>query len=391
MVTVQEAFQQINNAVSILSVVEIDLCKANGFVLAQDYYSPISFPPFGQSAMDGYALPNNPNQTTFKLKAELKAGDASGDYKLENDEACRVYTGSMLPVNTYCVIKQEDVERIEDKIYVKKSFSKNENVRPLGEQIMKDELAVQQGTLLNPGTIGFLATIGIGSVKVYRKPRIVVLTTGNELVKVGNDLSEGKIYESNSFTLMAALESYGFQAHHIGVKDDYETTRQTIENALINHDLILITGGISVGDYDFVGKALYELQVKEYFYKVKQKPGKPLFFGKKENTIIFGLPGNPASVLTSFYLYVLKALQLMTGRKEDFLKRASLYLNQEYSKSINLTHFLKGKASHDIVHILPFQSSAMLSPFIEANCIIKLDEGKSDWLKNDKVEVFLLN
>ena len=392
MIEVVEALKTIKTNISPIEIIDLEVRNSVGYILAEDCHSPLSFPPFNQSAMDGYALfyEDTDNTTEFNVIDEIKAGDDASQITLHYSEACRIFTGAMVPNNTYCVVKQEDVVVENGKIRVTKQLVKGENIRLEGEQIIKGELAVKSRTPLNPGSIGFLSTLGFQKVKVYKKPKIAIIATGNELIEVGNELKMGKIYESNNSTLFSALSQFGFDATCKVVEDSYEKINEEISLSIADNDMVLITGGISVGDYDFVGRVLKDQGVCECFYKVKQKPGKPLFFGKKKETVIFGLPGNPASVLTNFYIYVLDALQLMTGRKEGYLKQRFFKLNADYEKSTLLTVFLKGKVVDGIVEILPFQSSAMLSSFIDANCLIKLDGGISKFTKDQEVEVYLL-
>lgn len=390
MVSVEEAFRRIGQVTEQLEIIEIELKNATGFVLAEDYISTLSFPPFDQSAMDGYAVNNKDDQREFRVVHELKAGDSASSITLRNGEACRIFTGAMLPNDTTAVVKQEDVVRVENTIQIERTVIHGENVRLCGEQINDGDVAVHANTVLNPGAIGFLSTLGVKCVKVYRKPKIAIIATGNELISAGSKLEVGKIFESNTNTLISALSVYGFQATADVVEDSYNLIRQKIDDAINSNDLVLITGGISVGDYDFVGKILHDLNVDEKFYKVKQKPGKPLFFGVKGDTIVFALPGNPAAVLTSFYMYVLHALAGLTGRKTGYLTHKKVKLTTRFEKSPNLTFLLKGKVEKDHVTILPAQSSAMLSSFIEADCLVRLSENKAVWEKDELVDVYTI-
>lgn len=390
MVSVEEAFRIIDEVTEQLDVVEIDLKDATGFVLAEDYISTLSFPPFDQSAMDGYAINGSDDQREFRVVYELKAGDSAKAITLRNGEACRIFTGAMLPYDTTAVVKQEDVTRTKDIIQFERPVTRGENVRLCGEQINEGDVAVHANTVLNPGAIGFLSTLGVKKVRVFRKPKIAIIATGNELITAGSKLETGKIFESNTNTLISALSVYGFQATAAVVEDSYDLIRNHIDQAINSNDVVLITGGISVGDYDFVGKILLDLNVEEKFYKVKQKPGKPLFFGIKGETIVFALPGNPAAVLTSFYMYVLKALAGLTGRKTSYLTHKKVKLTVGFEKSPNLTFLLKGKIDKDHVTILPAQSSAMLSSFIEADCLVRLNENKSIWKKDELVDVYTI-
>ncbi len=391
MISVAEALKRISELEINTQIIDLEISKSVNYVLAETIFSPINLPSFNQSAMDGYAINLDDNLTEFTVIGEIKAGDSAENLTLTKGAAYRIFTGSMLPKGANSIVKQEDVRRIFDKIKIIKNPQIGENIRLLGEQIKKDQIAVFKDTLLTPGVIGFISMLGFSSVKVYKKPKITIIATGNELVKSGNDLTIGQIFESNTNTLLAALSTYSFEAEVIIVEDSYDKIRFEIEHAIEKSDLIIMTGGISVGDYDFVGKILNDIQVEEVFYKVKQKPGKPLFLGKKEEKIIFALPGNPAAVLTTFYMYVLPILEKMVGRKKAFLRKGKLRLSNDFQKTPNLSFFLKGLADNHSVSILTAQSSAMLSSFVEADCLIFLAENKTNWLKNELVEVYYLN
>lgn len=390
MIQVKEAIRRIHENTTVLGVEERVLEDATGYVLAVSVTAPVSFPPFDQSAMDGYAI-GDLNSDNFLLVSELKAGDSGKGVRLETGQACRVFTGAMLPAGTTAVVKQEDVNTENGRIFpIKGKLLSGENIRPFGEQIRQGEEAVPAFTVLNPGTIGYLAMLGIVSVKVFRKPKIAIVATGNELVVRGSELQPGQIYESNTITLKSALKHAGFDADTECVPDVFEKIKEHLDHVIQVYDLVLVTGGISVGDYDFVGKALNKLGVEEHFYKVRQKPGKPIYFGKKEQTVIFGLPGNPAAVLTSFYLYVTEVLSRMTGNREGFLRFKQLRLLQEVEKTSGLTWFLKGKIEENGVRILPAQSSGMLSAFVEADCLVELPEGESLFPVSCEVKVIMI-
>jgi molybdopterin molybdotransferase len=226
---------------------------------------------------------------------------------------------------------------------------------------------------------------------VFKKPTIAIVTTGNELIEPGQDLTHGKIYESNSKMLLSALYSLKFYDVTIHkVEDDYQETVKTLKSVVSNNDLVIITGGISVGDYDFVGKALNELQVDEVFYKVKQKPGKPLFFGKKEDTSIFALPGNPAAALTCFYVYVYMALQKMMGIDDIELPRVPAKSISNFYKNGDRPQFLKAIFDNGHVEILEGQNSSMLQTFAISNALVFSPEEQNHFHFGDFVETILL-
>ncbi|NNK73775.1 MAG: molybdopterin molybdotransferase MoeA, partial [Flavobacteriaceae bacterium] len=253
------------------------------------------------------------------------------------------------------------------------------------------ELALKKGSLMNPAAIGFLASLGIHEVDVYRQPKLCLLITGNELVEAGSILSHGQIYESNGLMLRSALRKSGFETIEIiRVNDDYRETREALRNALSGNDFLLVSGGISVGDYDFVGKALIELGVEELFYKVKQKPGKPLFFGRTSSAYVFALPGNPASALSCFYIYVLKALHMFKGNHRFTLNRVMAKSKSHFKKHGDRPQFLKAFYNNGQVEILDGQNSSMLHTFGVANALVFISAEQIQTDINDEVEVILL-
>jgi len=346
-------------------------------------------PPFRQSAMDGYAL-NLQNSDTYSVIDEVKAGDSHQPI-LNNGEAVRIFTGAAVPNTANAVVMQEKVTVENGTLNLRKIVLSEENIRPMGEQIKKGSVALKVGTKLTPAAMGYLASLGITEVEVYKKPTIAIVVTGNELTEPGNPLEYGKIYESNSIMLASALASLNYTDVSIHkVEDDYVNTRNLLNTIINENDLVLITGGISVGDYDFVGKALQELAVEEVFYKVKQKPGKPLFFGKKETTRVFALPGNPAAALSCFYIYTYPALQKMSGIKNYHLAKTTAKSASSFIKKGDRAQFLKALITNDRVEILEGQSSAMLQTFALANAFVYVSEEQSNIAIGDNVQVIHL-
>lgn len=389
MISVQEALDLVEETVSISMPKKVPLLNCLGLILAEDIHSPIEMPPFDQSAMDGYAVNFDPSIETYKVVGEIQAG--SGEtHQLFAGEAVRIFTGAAVPESATTVVRQEDVVRVGDEISFT-AIKDNANIRPKGEQIQKGELAMEAGMELNPAAIGFIATLGITELLVYARPRIAIVTTGNELVKPGKELAHGQIYESNSIMLEAALKYFGFvEVEHYAVKDTYEGTVEALKSAVETCDLLIVSGGISVGDYDFVGKALNELDFEQVFYKVRQKPGKPLMFGTIGQKLVFALPGNPAAALTSFYMYILPSLNKLTGGGFEGCQRTELPLKDAYKRRANRTEILKAYASEMEVEILHSQSSAMLSSFSEANALVIVPEDKDEVEAGEFVLTLLL-
>ncbi|MBI3234433.1 MAG: molybdopterin molybdotransferase MoeA [Bacteroidetes bacterium] len=368
----------------------ISLVEANGYILAENIYAPIDTPPFNTSAMDGYAIKLDQNyyQKTWVVKGEIQAGSLIEE-ELQSNEAYRIFTGAMVPLTADTIVVQEKVIRNGDEFTIEEHILvRGANIRPQGSQLKKGELVLPQGHKLNAAAISLLANIGFNQVKVYEKPQIGIVVTGKELVQPGDSLPAGMIYESNSYALIAALNELNITPSSVSRVDDIrEEIVEAIEKNL-DKNILILTGGVSVGDYDFVADSLLECGVKKIFHKVKQKPGKPFYFGVKDETLIFGLPGNPAAVLTCFYEYIVLAIEAYTG--QNYYKTLTLPLTNSYTKKTSLTHFLKGKLNEQGVEILKSQESYLLNSFAYADCIIELAETEEQFNIGDMVRVKMI-
>lgn len=388
MVSVEEALDIIEKSVHPLEAELCPLLDLNGHVLAEDVSSPIDMPSFDQSAMDGYAFNFIEGQMTYEVVGEVAAG-SSDNPALKEGEGVRIFTGAMVPTDANIVVQQELIERDGNKAIITEQVAVGKNIRPKGEQIQTGDIALRKGSEMNPSAIGFLSGLGMEEVNVVKKPVITLITTGNELVRPGNKILPGQIYESNSFMLNAALRQYDFDAFSVmTVSDDYGKTLNQIKEALTASDMVILTGGISVGDYDFVGKALQEIGAKELFYKINQKPGKPLYFGKVNETIVAALPGNPAAAMTCFYMYVLPALNQLSGKSFNGLEKISLPISHDYSKKGKRAIFLKAEFKNGAVNVLDGQSSAMLRSFAEATGLIYVPADQTELKKDDLVTYY---
>ncbi len=390
MITVEQAIDLVRqNVMPTTHLIEKDIDRADGFVLSKDVFSPINMPPFRQSAMDGYAV-NLDQVNAYRLIGEIKAGDPA-DMMIEKGEAVRIFTGAAVPDSANTIVIQEHIERQDQIVKPLRPIELNMNIRPMGEQVNKGDLALPKGTVINPAAIGFLASLGIQKVEVYKKPSVSLVITGNELQAPGEPLQHGKIYESNAVMLKKALNQAGIsELRLLKVEDNYPATLNTINEALTESELVLISGGISVGDYDFVGDVLEELEVTQLFYKVKQKPGKPLFFGKKESKYVFALPGNPASSLSCFYMYVLPAINRLKGNLEFNPLTVKARTKSKFSKKGDRAQFLKAIYKDGEVEILEGQNSSMLHTFALANALVYMPAELEQADKGDLLTVILL-
>jgi molybdopterin molybdotransferase len=386
MIEVKEALEIVAANSSVLSTQKISVHKALGYILAETIYSPISMPPFRQSAMDGYAFIHS-RRHQFDVVGISQAGDHA-NIKLKETQAVRIFTGAYVPNDADTVVMQEHVMVNGDSILIAKMPEPFANVRSKGEQINEEDVVFEANTLITPAAIGFLACLGITEITVFKKPKVAILVTGNELVKPGKKLSKGKIYESNSVMLQAALQTIGVNKIKVHtVKDNLKATKKALKSILEKNDIVLISGGISVGDYDFVKEALLKNGVEELFYKINQKPGKPMFFGSKKDTLIFALPGNPASSLTNFYIYVYPAVKNRMGFSNTHLPKIVRKLDNEIVNNTGKTLFLKALYNETSVEILDGQSSAMLNSFAVANGLVIVQQDIENIKKGESVTI----
>lgn len=360
-------------------------------VLADDVKSPSDSPPFPQSSMDGYAIrfDDLKRNNSLLIQGINQAGTDTG-LELQKGAAIRIYTGAMVPPGADTIVIQENVLAKDGAITIldMDAVKKNAFVREQGKQLKKNKVALSKGHVLNAGSIGYLTSIGIDRVKTISLPRISIITVGNELQMPGKNLKPAQIYESNSYALQSLLREMRLRADDISrVEDDPEKLNSVFKKAIRQNDVVIVTGGVSVGDYDFVANTLNLLQVNKVFHGVAQKPGKPMYFGTFKGKLIFALPGNPASVMVCFYQYVYPALRKMTGHKDLGLLTALLECTTDYQKKPGLTHFLKSKTTGNQVDILEGQESFMLSSFALANCLVQLPASSSGVKAKDKVVV----
>jgi molybdopterin molybdotransferase len=246
-------------------------------------------------------------------------------------------------------------------------------------------VALGADNVLTPAAVSYLAGMGVDQVSVYANPVVRIISTGKELTAPGKPLAGGMIYESNSCGLSAGLKHAGISASSVNTCDDVEDQIVASIRTGLESDVLLITGGVSAGDYDLVPGALGKCGVRKVFHKVKQKPGKPFFFGTHESTLVFALPGNPAAVMTCFYEYVLPAIAML--RHEPPHGHITSTLADEYHKKEGLTHFLKGKSNNGTVTILSHQESYLMNTFAVADCLIEMDEDKAHFNIGDTIRI----
>ncbi|MGE0684770.1 MAG: gephyrin-like molybdotransferase Glp [Candidatus Binatia bacterium] len=371
MISVHDALMTILETVAPLAGERVSLLQAVGRVLAEEIRSAREVPPFANSAMDGYAVrwedicDADPDVPVHLDILEVIQAGAVPQYAVTTGTASKIMTGAVMPHGADTVIRVEDTEEHDGRVWIKRQERVGSHIRESGEDIHPGQKVLEKGRVLRPADIGLLASVGRSFVLVHQRPRVAILSTGNELVEVDQTLHPGQIVNSNAYTLAAAVQEAG------GVPVPLQIAQDTLEeiraalNEAVRHDVVLSTGGVSVGDFDFVKAAMDELGIHRLFWQVAQKPGKPLTFGLLRERPYFGLPGNPVSALVCFYLYVRPALAKMTGHEKPFLPVVSATIGEDIPKAKGLTEFVRcrlvsSKGQYE-VHSTGSQSSGVLS------------------------------
>ncbi|MEU4349224.1 gephyrin-like molybdotransferase Glp [Streptomyces sp. NPDC023838] len=426
--SVDEHLEDVLAAVEPLEPIELQLPDAQGCVLVEDVTVPVALPPFDNSSMDGYAVRvADVAGASEEFPAVLTViGDvAAGSGELPSvgpGEAARIMTGAPLPPGAEAVVPVEWTdggtgegaatgmraasgapEGASGEVRVHRPAEARAHVRARGSDVQAGDLALAAGTVLGPPQIGLLAAIGRGTVKVRPRPRVVVLSTGSELVQPGEKLAEGQIYDSNSFALAAAARDAGAIAYRVGaVTDDAETLRATIEDQLIRADLLVTTGGVSVGAYDVVKEALSSVGDEDEpgsgidFRKLAMQPGKPQGFGSigPDHTPLLALPGNPVSSYVSFELFVRPAIRTLMGLPDVHRPRAraALRVDKALSSPAARRQFLRGTydASGSAVTPVGGSGSHLIAALAQADCLIVIPEDVTSVEPGSEVEVVLL-
>lgn len=362
-------------------------------VLADDVISNINVPISDNSAMDGYALCLSENLSNYKVIADVFAGDIFTT-PLKIGECVRIMTGAAIPENTTAVVMQEKVTREDNLITLTAPVTLGDNIRLAGEDIKINTAILNRGKKLKPADIGLLASIGISHVKVLKPVTVVVFSTGNELIAPGNPLPKGAIYESNRAVLIPYLQSLNYHVIDLGIiPDDQKEIEAAFAQADKLGNVVISSGGVSVGEADFTKEVLDKIGSIE-FWKIAMKPGKPFAFGKLSSSHFFGLPGNPVSSLVTFMQLVLPALEKLSGQYIKSTHRLTATTTQPIKKRPGRTDFQRAIATVNsngnfTVEPMPFQGSGVLTSMSRANCFIVLPAESGSLPENSNVEIEL--
>lgn len=400
LLSIDEALELLINSAQIIDDIQlIELDDALNKILAVDVCSDIFVPGFDNSAMDGYAINlkqdqiNTTGGTTFEITDRIPAGSTGST--LAAGCAARIFTGAPIPKGANTVIMQEECELLENgKIEIYRPIALNENIRPKGNDIQSGDVILPKGRQLQPQDIALAASVGVNKLAVFNKIRVGVFFTGDELVEPGEVLKAGQIFNSNRYALVALLNNLGCEVVNLGnIKDTFDATCQALEKLKLDCDLIITTGGVSVGEEDHVKPAVETLGQLD-LWRIKMKPGKPLAFGKIENCAFIGLPGNPVSAMVTFLLFARPFIKKMQG--------ASHYLNTSFKVVANFDWY-RAKPRREFVRVrlerasspmqanqYPKQGSDVLSSMVWADGLVEIPE-KTTFKSGETVNFYPFN
>ncbi|MBS6500256.1 MAG: molybdopterin molybdotransferase MoeA [Clostridium sp.] len=397
-ISLEEAIEILNNNVNNLDIEEVDLIDGLNRVISENIYAQINNPPFNKSAMDGYALISNNTELSnrkFKVIDKVYAGGVCSS-AVNEDTAVRIMTGAPIPKGANAVIKQEDVTLEDDFIILKKNIKENENICIKGEDISKGSLLLKSSKKLDYADIGILASSGINKMKVYKKPKIAFISTGDEVVDIGLALGEGKIYNSNKYSILSRIKEFGYEAKYIAhINDNFHEIGSYIEEISNEVDLIITTGGVSVGEKDLLKDAIDTTSGEKLFWKITIKPGSAVLCSRVNKSIVISLSGNPTAALTTFELLVKPTLEKLSGYQEIKINREKAILSKDIKKKSPQRRFIRGYVEvnncKQYVHITQTKSgNGILSSAINSNCIIEIETNNDGKNQGDLVDIIKL-
>lgn len=396
-IPVSEAVRKVVEHAGKLGHERVKLEDSDQRILAEPIVAGHPVPPFDRSPYDGFAIiaassagASGDNRITYKIVDQIGAGAVS-EKKLSGNEAVRIMTGAPLPENADAVVMFEQTVEAEDSFTIRKSFEPLENVSLKGEDVAQGETVIESGSSIHPGTVALLATFGYSTVKVAKQPVVGILSTGTELLDVSEPLVPGKIRNSNGPMIAAQLKRMGISCKTYGLSaDQLDESFETVKRAAAETDCLITTGGVSVGDFDFL-PAIYErLGAKVLFNKVAMRPGSVTTVAVADGKFLFGLSGNPSACFTGFELFVRPALLKRMGAENLYLPKTRAILSEDFTKANPFTRFIR--AIYDGRNVSPagFNKSNAVASIAKGNALIVLPPGTRGFKSGDEVDVLLI-
>ncbi|GAC1392771.1 MAG: molybdopterin molybdotransferase MoeA [Ktedonobacteraceae bacterium] len=402
MISVEEALERILAEIVPLGIAQVPLAASQGLVLAQDIIAHDSIPPFANSAMDGFALRSQDShpQSGQPPRLRVTGGVAAGyvaTHSVEEGTAMRVMTGAPIPPGADSVIQIELTHYDGPEstwVEVLQEVASGNNIRPAGEDMHSGQVVIQRGTEIGPSEIGILATLGYATVSVVRRSRVAILGTGDEVIDVDEPLRPGKIRNSNSYMLEAMVQRAGAEAYRLGVaQDTVESLREKFREAT-TYDVILTSGGVSVGDFDLVKDIMTE-QGKINFWRINMRPGKPVAFGHISGVPLLGLPGNPVSSAVTFELFGRSILRKMQGHTRLLKPQVDVVVEDGVADRVMRRHYVRAHVEwhdgHFVAHTTGNQGSNLMTSLLRANAFLVVPEGGVIIHPGDTVKAMMLD
>jgi molybdopterin molybdotransferase len=397
-----EAQHIVLDAAPVLGVEKISILDALGRTLGEDVVAERDNPPWDNSAMDGFAVRGDDirhehavqKPVTLKVIEDVPAGTMPSK-AVRPGEAIRIMTGAPIPEGADTVVKVEDTEHTPDTVRIFKPEPRGANIRPRGEDVRKGDCIIARGALIRPGEAGMLAVLAKSFIFAYQRPRVAILSTGDELAVLDERFSEEKIINSNSYGIAAAVQEAGGIPLLLGIaRDTHAALKDKISQGL-NADILVLSGGVSMGDYDFTKAVFREIGAEMNFWKLAIRPGQPLAFGKIQGKLAFGLPGNPVSSMVTFEQLVRPAILKMGGRRHYGRPVVEAVFQEQFTKRPDRRHFLRGVLTREDgvfkVRTTGDQGSGILTSMVKANCLIDVPAEVERVEPGDSVRVQLLS
>lgn len=400
-IPVKEAIRHVVCHCSQLDVETISINDAYGRILAEPIIAKHDVPPFNRSAYDGFAIRSvdtvnlgEGESTAFRVIGEIGAGHV-GENTLDEKEAYRIMTGAILPPGADAVVMLEDTSETVDGFSISQSVSKGDNISFQGEDAAEGEILIESGSVIHPGTIALLATFGYAKVKVSKRPFVSIISTGTELLDVSDELVPGKIRNSNGPMLEAQLDRMGIPYQSYGMmEDDLDACTDIVKEAITTSDIVITTGGVSVGDYDYLPEIYRRLNAIVLFDKIMMRPGSVTTVATLGDKLLFGLSGNPSACFTGFELYTRPAILTMMGCTTPYVPRQKAILGEDFKKANPFTRFVRAiwEMGPNGVVATPagFNKSNAVSSIARGNCIIVLPSGSKGYEAGMEVDILLL-
>ncbi len=394
MLPIKEAQQLVLSEISKLPREDVKLLQASGRILAEEVNARDSLPPFDRSAMDGYALRSDDlanKEVTLEIIEDLPAGKVS-EQEVTKGTAVMLMTGAPVPKGADTVVKREDVKRVGNKAIFAQQVKKGLNIDPIASDVSQGEKLLNSGAYLGPGELAILASQGYSSVSVYKKPKVAIVITGDELLEVHETLVPGKIRNSNRYMMAAAVMEIGAEPIiYPSVPDKLEETKELLMQAEIEADLVISTGGVSMGDFDLVRKALTDIADEVLFWKAKIKPGMPVFAAKKGNTVFLGLSGKPSGALLNFYLLAQPTINKLSGRLTYLPARFKARLQNDFNKgSGDRTRYLWAQAIFNDEWKVTHKNDKKMNSLLGYNALVEIPAESKPLQKGDLVNIIYL-